>query len=110
MSKKKLMIIVAAVFILLNVLPLPRGPSFSCAGSSNAGPFVQLFGFPFTYLQRSISPSSCTFTNEAADQQDYFGQHHAYPVKGLIDGLIGLVLVVATGQVFSLKKRNKLKK
>ena len=90
MSKGKVLGAFIIVFLLLNVLPLPRGPQFNCTGGFRDR--TQLYGFPFIYLQRSVSPSECPMT---LSQGNYLGQHHVYPVKAMYDAATGAVVAVA---------------
>lgn len=73
----KILITGAVVALLPNVVPLPRGPILSCS-ADDGDPFAQQSGFPFVYLQRSISPSACSFSGETAEQTSYSAEHRTY--------------------------------
>ncbi|MGC1176509.1 MAG: hypothetical protein WA843_00400 [Candidatus Saccharimonadales bacterium] len=100
MSKQKILIILAVLFTIVNLVPLPRGPLLQCS-QGNGGKFPQQFGFPFVYLQRSVSSSACIVSN--GESIPYLDHHQAYLEKAILNiAIAGGILI---GVDFWLTKR-----
>lgn len=115
MSRGKALFITGGILFLLNILPLPRYPLMHCdiANGGLVAPFGQQFGFPLVYLQRSISPTSCTILTGNSDpyvtlrMRDKLANHHAYPWHGIIDAGFALLLLGAVALRVTNRQQGK---
>ena len=107
MSKKKVLVIAGLLYLLLNVVILPRRPHFQCGGN-NGGPYAEQFGFPFVYLQRSVSPSACIIPGNATpDQADYYATHHIHAGNFVADVAIGALILAGINTYVLQKPKGK---
>ena len=109
MSKYQIYTVVVAVFVILSLIPWwPRGPQFTCE-PHNGGSHQQQYGFPLMFIQRSVSPSACTFSSgqETATDYGYYGTHHVKPLNLIVD--VAIWLLVAGGLGLVLQSRSGVK-
>lgn len=99
-SKRKCRFIVIGIlvtlFLILNVIQLPRGPYFDCS-YDRSGHRVQ-YGFPFIFVQRSVPTTNCTTPlNATLDEIGNYSTHHILPAAFLgnlvLCGILGFVVI-----------------
>jgi hypothetical protein len=109
MSKKKILIIVSVIFSALNIVSLPRGPHLQC-NQGNGGKFAYQYGFPFIFLQRSVSISSCIITGDSTgDRLIFYGTAHVYFGNLIADVAIGTLALLGVYRYAPQKQSRKAK-
>jgi hypothetical protein len=97
------------IFLALNVLSLPRGPHFQC-NQGNGGTFAYQYGFPFIYLQRSVSPSSCEDPGDkTGDRLIYYSTAHVYFGNFVADAAIGTIIILGISRYLGKRPNTKAK-